>query len=101
LIEEATVDAYGESEQAIAFLTILEETLSLPFPAALLGETVVVEKIDLRNADELIAICRRGRKRHRVRLLDLDLSVPRPTGAEWVAAYHRCSRRRQTRPRPR
>ena len=94
LIEEATVDAYGESEQATAFLTVLEENLALPFRATVLGEPVVVEKIDLRDADELIALCRRGRKRHRVRLLDLDLSVPRPTGAEWLAAYHRWSRRR-------
>jgi len=30
LIEEATVDAYGESEQATAFLTVLEEHLALP-----------------------------------------------------------------------
>ena len=88
------MDAYGESEQATAFLTALEENLAFPFRATVLGEPVVVEKIDLRDADELLAICRRGRKRHRVRLLDLDLSVPRPTGAEWLAAYHRWSRRR-------
>jgi Calcium binding len=47
LIEEATVDAYGESEQATAFLTALEEYLALPFGATVLGEAVVVEKIDL------------------------------------------------------
>ena len=94
LIEEATVDAYGESEQATAFLTALEEYLALPFGATVLGEAVVVEKIDLSNADELLAICRRRGKRLKVRLLDLDLPVPRPKGAEWVAAYHRWSRRR-------
>ncbi len=94
LIEEATVDAYGESEQATAFLTVLEEHLALPFGATVLGETVVVEKIDLSGADELIAICRRRGKRQKVRLLDLELPVPRPKGAEWVAAYHRWSRRR-------
>ena len=68
LIEEATVDAYGESEQATAFLTVLEENLTFPFGATVLGEPVLVEKIDLSGADELIAICRRGGKRHRVRL---------------------------------
>jgi hypothetical protein len=51
LIEEATVDAYGESEQATAFLTVLEEYLPLPFGATVLGEGVVVEKIDLSGAD--------------------------------------------------
>ena len=94
LIEEATVDAYGESEQATAFLTVLEEHLALPFEATVLGEAVVVEKIDLSSADELIAVCRRRGKRQKVRLLDLKLPVPLPKGAEWVAAYHRWSRRR-------
>jgi hypothetical protein len=94
LIEEATVDAYGESEQATAFLTTLEEYLSLPFGATVLGEAVVVEKIDLSGADELIAICRRRGKRQTVRLLDLELTLPRPKGAEWVAAYHRWARQR-------
>ena len=50
------MDAYGESEQATAFLTTLEEYLPLPFGATVLGEAVVVEKIDLSGADELIAI---------------------------------------------
>jgi hypothetical protein len=94
LIEEATMDAYGESEQATAFLTVLEEHLAFPFGATVLGEAVVVEKIDLSGADELIAICRRGGKRQKVRLLDLELPVSRPNGAEWIAAYRRWSRRR-------
>jgi hypothetical protein len=94
LIEEATVDAYGESEQTTAFLTVLEERLARPFGATVLGEAVVVEKLDLSDANELIAVCRRRGKRQKVRLLDLKLPVPRPEGAEWVAAYHRWSRRR-------
>jgi hypothetical protein len=94
LIEEATVDAYGESEQATAFLATLEEYLPLPFGATVLGEAVVVEKIDLSGADELIAICRRRGKRQKIRLLDLELPVPRPKGAEWIAACHRWARRR-------
>jgi hypothetical protein len=94
LIEEATVDAYGQSEQATAFLTVLNEYLALPCGATVLGEAVVVEKIDLSGADELIARCRRRGNRQKVRLLDLELAVPRPKGAEWVAAYHRWARRR-------
>ncbi len=94
LIEEATLDAYGESEQATAFLTMLEEHLALPFGATVLGEAVVVVKIDLSGADELIAMCRLRGKRQKVRLLDLELPVPRPKGAEWIAAYHRWARRR-------
>jgi hypothetical protein len=93
LIEEATMDACGVSEPATAFLTVLEEHLAFPFGATVLGEAVVVEKIDLSGADELIAICRRGEKRQKVRLLDLELPVSRPNGAEWIAAYRRWSRR--------
>jgi hypothetical protein len=94
LIEEATVDAYGESEQATAFLTMLEENLAFPFGATVLGEAVVVEKIDLSYEDELIAICRRGGNHQKVRLLDLEMPGSRPKGAEWIAAYRRWSRRR-------
>jgi hypothetical protein len=68
--------------------------LALPFGATVAGEAVNVEKIDLRGEDELIAICRRRGKREKVRLLDVELPDPRPKGAEWVAAYHRWSRRR-------
>ena len=88
------MDAYGESEQATAFLTVLDEYLALPCGATVLGEAVVVEKIELGGAEELIAMCRRRGKRQKVRLLDLELPVPRPKGAEWVAAYHRSARRR-------
>jgi hypothetical protein len=31
MIEEAIVDAYGESEQTVGFFTLLEERLKLPF----------------------------------------------------------------------
>jgi hypothetical protein len=31
MIEEAIVDAYGEAEQAVAFLTMFEEHLQVPF----------------------------------------------------------------------
>jgi hypothetical protein len=94
LIEEATVDAYGESEQATAFLNRARGVSRAAIWATVLGEAVVVEKIELSEADELIAVGRRRGKRQKVRLLDLQLPVPRPEGAEWVAAYHGWSRRR-------
>ncbi len=93
LIEEATVDAYGDAEQATAFLTMLEEHLALPCEASVLGEVVVVEKIDIGHAGELIAICRRRGTHHKVGLSELELTAPRPLGAEWVAAYRRWYRR--------
>jgi len=89
LIEQATVDAYGESEQRTGFFTMLEEHLELPFDTEILGVPVTVEGIDLTRADEIVAICRRGRARQQIPILDLSLPKPPPTGAEWIEAYRR------------
>lgn len=89
LIEEATVDCYNESEQRTGFYTMLEENLGLPFETDVLGVPVTVERIDLTRAEEIVAICRRGRARQAIPILDLPLPVPAPRGAEWIEAYRR------------
>ena len=86
LVEEAVVDAYGESEQAAGFATMLEN-LALPFTTEVLGVPVVVERIDTTGRDEIVAVVRRGRHRQRIPLVDLPLPSPPPAGAEWIAAY--------------
>lgn len=93
LIAAATVDAYGDSEQRTGFLTMLEENLELPFETLVLDVPVCVERIDLTEADEIIAICRRGKNRQRVPILELPLPDPPPRGVEWIAAYRRWARR--------
>ena len=55
------MDAYGESEQRVGFLTVLEEKLAFPFATESLGTAVRVERLDLNDAEEIVAICRRGR----------------------------------------
>jgi hypothetical protein len=92
LIEEAIVDCYNESEQVSGFFCMLEERLAVPFTTKLLGQEVVVEKVDLMEEDEIVAICRRGRKRQRIGILDLPLPSPRPAGAEWIEAYRHWAR---------
>ncbi|MBI4164266.1 MAG: hypothetical protein HY508_00860 [Acidobacteria bacterium] len=87
LIEEATVDAYGESEQAVGFYTMIEDNLKLPFQTEVLGMEVTVEAVDMTDDDQIVAICRRGNKRQRIPILDLTLPAPPPRGAEWIAAY--------------
>lgn len=89
LIEQAIVDAYGESEQRTGFFTMLEDNLVLPFETEMLGVCVTVEHIDLTDADEIVAICRRGRSRQPVPILNLPLPMPPPVGAEWIEAYRR------------
>lgn len=87
LVEEAIIDAYGDSEQRVGFLTMLEENLVVPFTTDLLGTPVRVERVDLNDADEIVAICRRGRQRQLIPLLDLPLPSPPPDGWEWIEAY--------------
>ena len=87
LVEEATIDANGESEQATGFYTMMENDLRLPFETEILGVVVTVESIDFSGDDDLVAVCRKGPHRQRISLLDLPLPSPPPEGAEWIAAY--------------
>jgi hypothetical protein len=89
LIEEATTDAYNESEQAGGFFAMIEENLALPFVTQVLGQEVTVGKIDITKCDEIVAICDRGRLTQAIRILDLPMPGPRPEGAEWIDAYRR------------
>lgn len=89
LIEEAIVDAYNESEQRTGFYTMLDEHLDTPFETQILGVTATVERIDMTNDEQIVAICRRGRSRQAIPILGLPLPDPRPGGAEWIEAYRR------------
>jgi len=94
LIEEAVVDAYNESEQRTGFYTMLDENLDLPFKTEVLGVEVTVERVDLTDSEEIIAICVRGRRRRGIPILELPLPVPPPRGSEWIEAYRRWAGRR-------
>lgn len=87
MIEEATVDAYGESEQVGGFFTMIDERLAVPFETTVLGLPVTVKGVDLTERDAIVAICTRGRLRQPIPILDLVLPSPSPTGAEWIEAY--------------
>ena len=94
LIEEATVDCCNESEEVTGIFTMLEENLAVPFATTLLGVEVTIERVDLNDADEIVAVCRRGREGLRVPVIDLPLPDPKPKGAEWIDAYRRWAQRR-------
>ncbi len=87
LVEEATTDAYGDSEQAVGFYTMMENDLATPFATQVLGVEVTVERVDMTDADEIVAVCKRGTKHQKIPILDLPLPSPPPKGAEWIAAY--------------
>jgi hypothetical protein len=60
MAEETTVDAYGESEQISGWSYMLDEHLAVPFETVVLGVAVIVERLDLRDDLQIVAICRRG-----------------------------------------
>ena len=94
LIAEATVDCYNESEEITGIFTVMEENLEMPFKTTILGVGVTVDRIDMNEAQEIVAVCRRGRDRQRVPVLDLPLPEPRPRGSDWIDAYRRWARGR-------
>ena len=86
LIAEAILDAYGEAEQRRGLYTMIEDHLALPFVTEVFGVAVTVERIDLTVTDAVVAICRRGKTRQAIAVLDLPLPTPPPKGAEWIGA---------------
>lgn len=78
LVEAAIVDCDNESEQATGLYTMI---------ATVLGVRVIVERVDLTQRDESVAVCRRAGVRQAVPLLDLPLPSPPPEGTEWIEAY--------------
>jgi hypothetical protein len=78
LVEEAIVDCYNESEQVTGLYTMIEDNLALPFETTVLGVLVTVERVDLTQGDEIVAVCRRAGVRQTVPIIDLSLPSPRP-----------------------
>ncbi|WP_330349012.1 hypothetical protein [Streptomyces sp. NBC_00582] len=87
LIEEVTVDAYGEDEQLTAFFTMIEESLAVPFATTVLGVEVNVVGVDLAEDGRVVARCVRGPVRQDIGILDLPLPEPAPEGSQWIEAH--------------
>jgi hypothetical protein len=49
VVETILVDAYGDDEQYVAFLTVIKEETRLPAAATLLGAPVTVTGLDYTN----------------------------------------------------
>ena len=86
LIEEATIDANGVSEQRVGFHTMLDEHLAVPFDVALVGMTVTVERIDVTDDERIVAVCRRGRFRQAISLDDLPIPPSLPGASAMTRA---------------
>ena len=91
LVEEATVDAYGDDEQLGGFAVMIEDNLELPFETTVLGVTVTVRGVT-QTASGIVADCVRAGQHQAIPILDLPLPEPAPKGAEWIAAYRHWAR---------
>ena len=88
LIEEATVDCYDDYEARAGFFTVLEDNLTFPFKATVIGEEV--EVIGIEQEDERIdAVCKRKRKKYQVDILNLKYKSEEVKGYEWIEAYRK------------
>jgi hypothetical protein len=76
----------------LTFLTLLEKHLPVPFMTEVLGVAVLVERVDLNDAEEIVAICRRELQRQSIPILDLPLPSPPPDGWEWIETYRHWAR---------
>lgn len=88
LIEEATVDCYGEDEQHTGLLSMIKDNVVCPFQAKVVGETVTVTDFAWpKSGHGLYAVCARKGKKHKVDVTSLEWPKKRPQGFEWVEAY--------------
>lgn len=88
LIGEATVDCYDEWEQASGFLAMIEDHLTCPVMAHVVGEPVQVVGFDnAEGGTDIVALCKRRGKSYKIGILSLEWDGKPPKGAEWVEAY--------------
>jgi hypothetical protein len=88
LIEEATVDCYGEEEEFTGIMTMIEENVVFPFEAKVLGETVKIHEFQYPESGYCIkASCESKGKRYAVNVDSIEWVEPLPEGFEWIEAY--------------
>ena len=89
-IDLALTDAYGEDEQAVAWLTCIETMFERFKHVRLLGADVTLVRFDLRNHD-VVAICQQGSRQARVTLDSLELPDLSPVERLWLRAWKQFS----------
>lgn len=85
-IETATVDAYGEYEQATGWLTCLEEVFLDVKEVKIFSEVVNLSGFDLDDTN-IVAICSKGDDEIRVTLDSLKLIKPSRAQKLWLKAW--------------
>ena len=89
-IDLALTDAYREEEQAVAWLTCIDEMFGRHKQVRLMGNDVTLVGFDLRNND-VVAVCKQGKRRARVTLDSIEFPEPTPVEQLWLRAWKRFS----------
>lgn len=63
-----------------------------PFRTEVLGMEVTVERIDMTDEDQIVAVCVRGKSRQRIPITEVPVPASPPKGWEWIEAYRRWAR---------
>lgn len=85
-IDLALTDAYGEDEQAVAWLTCIEELFGRFQQVKLLDEDVALVGFDLER-HVVVAICQKGKRRVRATLNSIEFPDLSPVEQLWLKAW--------------
>lgn len=91
-IELVLTDAYGEYEQASAWLTCIEEMFARFDRVKLMGEEVSLRGFDLENELTVVVVCKKGRRLARVSVNSVEFPGITPMEARWLKAWKQFSR---------
>ncbi len=85
-IDVALIDAYGEEEEAVAWLSCIEEMFGRFAQVSVMGRDVVLIGFDLRHGD-VVAVCRDGKHKARLTLDSVDFPGLTPIEKRWLQAW--------------
>jgi hypothetical protein len=91
MVEEATVDAYGDEEMFMGILYALSDNLAFPFKAKVLGATVEVIGIDDHNSRwgrGILAQVKKSGREYTIGVVELELEPDDTRNAKWIEMFH-------------
>ena len=94
LLDEATIDCYGEEEEFSGVLCTLVDNLDFPLHATLAGAPVTVQALDEGRSTRrrnIVVTIERGGETYHVSLADLVFVNPDDASAEWLEMVRRWS----------
>lgn len=91
-IELALTDAYGEYEEASAWLACIDTMFARFTRVQVMGEEVTLHGFDLANEVAIVGICRKGKHRAKVALDSIEFPALTTVEARWLKAWKQYSR---------